>query len=91
MISNLSIYDNTMTYENLIEIDASKPTVKVDIFGNRDVLRRLHKRLSNSMKLYSNVGFTHSEMVTWALILFSRPVTCFSSLIISKNASTKTL
>jgi hypothetical protein len=64
-----------VNYENLTEIDASKPTLIVDMSGNGDVLRRLHKRLSNSIKFYSNVGFTHSEMVTWALILFSSPVT----------------
>jgi hypothetical protein len=61
MVSNLSIYDSTVTYDNLTEIDASKPTVIVDMSGNGDVLGRLHKHLGDNMKFCSNVGFTHWE------------------------------
>jgi hypothetical protein len=59
MVSNLSIYDSTVTYDNLTEIDASKATVIVDMSGNGDVLGRLHKHLGDNMKFCSNVGFTH--------------------------------
>jgi hypothetical protein len=61
MVNNLSIYNSTVTYENLTEIDASKPTVIVDMSGNGDVLGRLHKHLGDNMKFCSNVGFTHWE------------------------------
>ena len=58
MVSNLSIFNSTVSYENLTEIDASKPTVIVDMFGNGDVLRRWHKHFGDNMKFCSNIGFT---------------------------------
>lgn len=61
MVNNLKLYDSTVTYENLTEIDPSKPTVIVDMSGNGDVLNKLHKHLGDNMKFCSNVGFTHWE------------------------------
>jgi hypothetical protein len=61
MVKNLSIYDSVVTYDNLTEVDASKPTVIVDMSDNSDVLGRLHKHLGDNMKFCSNVGFTHWE------------------------------
>jgi hypothetical protein len=61
MVSSLGTYNSTVTYESLTEIDASKPTVIVDMSGNDGVLGRLHKHLGDNMKFCSNVGFTHRE------------------------------
>lgn len=61
MVKGLNIYNSTVTYDNLTEIDGSKPTVIVDMSGNGDVLSRSHKHLGDNMKFCSNVGFTHWE------------------------------
>jgi len=59
MVNNLSLYDTTLTYDTLTQIDATIPTVIVDMSGNSDILLTLHKALGDNMKWCINVGITH--------------------------------
>jgi hypothetical protein len=58
-VDSLGIYDQSTTYDLTADIDATIPTVIVDMSGNRDVLGRLHTHLGDNMKFCSNVGLTH--------------------------------
>jgi len=63
LVNKIGAYDQGVTYENIETIDASIPSVIVDMSGNSDVLGRLHAHLGDSMLFCSNVGITHwSEM-----------------------------
>ena len=59
MVKRLNVYDTALTYDEISNIDASKPTLIVDMSGNTDVLSKLHKYLGDNMKFCSNVGVTH--------------------------------
>jgi hypothetical protein len=59
MVKNLKVYDEALSYEQITQIDASKPTVIVDMSGNGVVLNTLHKHLGDNMQFCSNVGVTH--------------------------------
>lgn len=59
MVESLEVYDTTLSYEQISDIDASKPTLIVDMSGNGSVLNDLHKHLGDNMKFCSNVGVTH--------------------------------
>ncbi len=61
MVAGLDLYDAVATYDALASIDASKPTVIVDMSGNGKVLSALHARLGDNMRYCSNVGVTHYE------------------------------
>lgn len=58
-VKKLKLYEQSVTYERLDDIDATIPTVIVDMSGNREVLGRLHTRLGDNMKRCINVGLTH--------------------------------
>ena len=58
-VKKMAIYDRTITYDAIAEIDASIPTVIVDMSGNAKVLAALHTHLGDNMKFTSNVGLTH--------------------------------
>lgn len=60
-VKQLGLYDQSVSYSKLTDIDASKPTVIVDMSSNGDVLGRLHTHLGDNMKFCSNVGLTHWE------------------------------
>ena len=59
MVNSTHTYDSVLSYEDLEQIDASKPTVIVDMSANSDVISRLHKHLGDNMRFTSNVGLTH--------------------------------
>jgi hypothetical protein len=59
MVSQLGLYDKTLSYSHVANIDANKPTVIVDMSGNGELLGKLHKHLGANMRFCSNVGFTH--------------------------------
>lgn len=61
MVESLGCYDAVTTYEAMEAIDASAPTVIVDMSGNGAVLSALHARLGDNMRYCSNVGVTHYE------------------------------
>jgi len=65
MVKSLDVYDSILSYEQIEQIDATKPTLIVDMSGNGHVLNDLHKHLGDNMKFCSNVGVTHwKEMKT---------------------------
>lgn len=55
----LETYDSVLNYDNLEQLDASKPTVIIDMSANFEVLSRLHRHLGDNMRFTSNVGLTH--------------------------------
>jgi len=61
VVSELGIYDQTTSYDQIDKIDSSKATVIIDMSGNADVLKRLHTHLGDKMRFTSNVGITHWE------------------------------
>jgi hypothetical protein len=63
MVEGLKVYDQTLAYDELEKIDASKPTLVVDMSGNGQLLSDLHHHLGDNMKFCSNVGVTHWEDV----------------------------
>ena len=60
-VEALSLYDSVIAYEELGTLDASLPTVIVDMSGNGKVLSELHRILGENMKFTSNVGLTHYD------------------------------
>ena len=61
LVSSLGLYDSSLTYDAITDIDASVPAVIVDMSGNSDVLGKLHTHLGDNMKFCINVGITHWE------------------------------
>lgn len=61
MVKALGLYASVATYDDIAAIDASKPTVIIDMSGNGKVLSDLHARLGANMLYCSNVGVTHYE------------------------------
>jgi len=60
-MEGLGICDQLVTYGNESELDASKPTVYVDMAGNGPLKRKLHELLQDNMVFSSSVGATHWE------------------------------
>lgn len=60
-VEKLGLYDEVLTYDALDNIDASIPTVVIDMSGDGGVLGRLHEHLGDTMKYTSNVGVTHYD------------------------------
>lgn len=60
-VSQLGLYQQALTYDALAEIDATIPTVIVDMSGNGDVLGRLHAQLGDNMLRCIRVGLTHKN------------------------------
>lgn len=60
-VSRLKLYSSVHAYDDIGSIDASVPTVIVDMSGNGKVLSELHRRLGDNMKFCSNVGVTHYD------------------------------
>lgn len=58
-VHQLKLYASATTYQKLTEIDASIPTVVVDLSGNANVLARLCAHLGDNMQRCIRVGLTH--------------------------------
>ncbi len=58
-VGSLDVYQQVVTYEAIESVDASVPTVIVDMSGNRDVLNQLQAHLGEQLKRCINVGLTH--------------------------------
>ena len=59
MVKGLKVYDQTLSYDEIQQIDNSLPTLIVDMSGNGQILSELHKHLGENMRFCSNVGATH--------------------------------
>ena len=60
-VASLGCYDEIICYEQLGNVDGSKPTVMVDMSGNRSVLGTLHEALGDNLLNCISVGMTHWE------------------------------
>ena len=58
-VRKLGLYQQSVTYDSLADIDASIPTVIVDMSGNAEVLGQLHRHLGDNLQRCVNVGLTH--------------------------------
>ena len=58
-VKSLDIYDQTVSYDALTDIDASKPSVIVDMSGNAGLLSRIAQHLGDNLAFCLNVGLTH--------------------------------
>lgn len=58
-VNSIDAYDSVLSYDTLEQIDATKPTVIVDMSANADLLSQLHTHLGDNMRYTSNVGLTH--------------------------------
>ncbi|MGB5580279.1 MAG: DUF2855 family protein [Woeseia sp.] len=58
-VNNLGLYQQSVTYDNVDAIDATVPTVIVDMAGNGEVMGRLHTHLGDNMRYCIKVGLTH--------------------------------
>ncbi len=60
-VRGLWYFDESLSYDELESVDATIPSVIVDMSGNQVVMSRLHQHLGNNMKRCLNVGITHWE------------------------------
>lgn len=58
-VNSMDAYDSVLSYGDLEQIDATKPTVIIDMSANADLLSQLHTHLGDNMRYTSNVGLTH--------------------------------
>lgn len=58
-VASLGLYEQGVTYDKLLEIDTTLPTVIVDMSGNKKLLGELNNLLGDNMKYCINVGLTH--------------------------------
>jgi len=58
-VSKLHLYSSAHAYNDIGSLDASVPSVIVDMSGNGTTLSELHRRLGDNMLYCSNVGVTH--------------------------------
>ncbi len=60
-VKRLGLYDSVATYDGIASLDASKPSVIVDMSGSGGVLTALNAHLGDNMRYCSNVGVTHHD------------------------------
>jgi NADPH:quinone reductase-like Zn-dependent oxidoreductase len=60
-VSSLGCYDRTILYDEVESLDASKPTVLVDMSGNGPVVTAVHRHLGDQLKHSCIVGATHHD------------------------------
>lgn len=61
MVKACGLYDQVLSYDQLSGIDASRPSVIIDMSGNGQVLSDLHGALGEQMRYCANVGLTHYD------------------------------
>ena len=59
LVKTMGSYENVFSYDDIQSIDKERPTVIVDMSGNREVMAQLHQHLGDNMRFTSNVGITH--------------------------------
>ena len=58
-VEQTGYYQQSISYDELEKIDASKKTVIIDMSGNGELISQLHARLQGNMLFSSHVGLTH--------------------------------
>jgi hypothetical protein len=62
-VSKVGYYDRTVVYGEVGQLDASVPTVLVDMGGDAAVLAEVHGHFADSLRHSSQVGATHWDQV----------------------------
>ena len=65
VVRRIGSYDSVLTYDQVAELDASVPTVLVDMGGDARVLADVHGHLAGSLVHSCQVGATHWEEVSF--------------------------
>lgn len=60
-VRDLGVYDETLRYDDVDNIDADLPAVLVDMSGNDAALHAIDEHLGDNMKLCLRVGVTHRD------------------------------
>ncbi len=60
-VEGLELYDEVLDYEAVAALDASVPTVYVDMSGIRSVLAKVHNHFGDNLAYSCGVGITHWE------------------------------
>jgi hypothetical protein len=60
-VEGLGCYDTVLGYDEISSLDASAPSVYVDMSGNKAVLTQVHTHLGDTLKNSTGVGLTHWE------------------------------
>ncbi len=58
-VEELGCYHRVVTYDDIQSLDASVPSVFVDMAGDRDVTTAVHRHFGDSLKYSCSVGGTH--------------------------------
>ncbi len=60
-VDSLGLYAASVTYDSLRDVDASIPTVIIDMSGNDRALNELNDHLGDNMRFCIRVGVTHRD------------------------------
>ncbi len=58
-VRKLGCYDEVVTYDDVSSLDATRPTVFVDMAGSRAVRRAVHEHFGSQLKHSCSIGATH--------------------------------
>lgn len=58
-VRSLNAYDEVISYDDISQIDTSKPTAFVDMAGNAEIITAVHNHLQDNVKTSAIVGATH--------------------------------
>jgi len=58
-LTNLQLYEDLYTYEQVKQIDGTKPTLIIDMSGRTEVVNSLYEHLGINMTTYIQIGRTH--------------------------------
>lgn len=58
-VEGLGLYDTVLTYDEIASLDASVPSLYVDMSGNRGVLEQVHTQMGDALRNSTAVGATH--------------------------------
>lgn len=63
-VEALGCYDEVVTYDNIKNLDATRPVAFVDVAGSATVRSDLHHHMADNMKYSCSVGASHWEQAT---------------------------
>ena len=62
-VEGMGSYDQTVTYDNINSLDASQPTVYVDMAGSGEVRTAVHTHFADTLKYSCSVGASHWDQM----------------------------
>jgi len=60
-VEGLGLYSKVLAYDDLEQLDPKRPTVYVDVAGNTDLQRRVHRRLGELLVHDAALGAAHAH------------------------------